>query len=1266
MEPSPFSASLGAMGSLKRKLDELLATRHWALRGAVTDEIEQLAADLRTLHDLLAKLSNAQDPPVAARYWMKDVRELSYDMADCADHFIRAKIHRAARRKIIARLKISRLPQRWRWKWRPWIADKVSEFRSRAQEATRRYWRYKFDDCASDPGNSGVGSLEIPAVSPDLGDLVGMQGPMDELHRRLTSGGEQLKVVPIVGEGGIGKTTLAQKLWSKLRGQFECRAFVRTAQKPDMRGIIRSILSQVRRLQPPDPGEMYHLIRDLREYLRNKRYFIIIDDLWAISVWDVLSRAFPEGNCCSRIVTTTETMEVALACCGFCPEHVFKMESLGEDDSEKLLLQRIPLVSGNQQFDNVLPQIKRNCGGLPLAIIIAASLLAIQPEKLEQLGCMQNSVGVNHNIEGFMRQILNISFDSLPHYLKTCMLYLSTYSEGCLFLKSDLVKQWVAEGFICAEEGDDMEEVAGSYFDKLVSAGLIQAMDINCNYEVLSYSVHHMVLDLITYKSIEENFITVVDYSQTAIPVIDKVRRLSLHFGSATYATTPASIGLSQVRSLFFSGMFNCVPSFMVFKLLRVLVLHFWGDIGNTSFSLEGICELFWLRYLQVTCNVIIKLPDQIEPMKHLETLEINAEVCAVPPDIVRLSNLLHLRLGSGKNLPDGVGCMRSLRTLMYFDLGSSSEDNLWELGELTNLWVLHLTYSSSLSCEHLKKKLTALGTSLGKLGNLKSFTLASGAAGTAVLFDGSGSMYSTPVFLERLELLPPICVFSIFPKWIGQLHKLRVLKIAVRELLMNDIDSLTGLHSLTVLSLCVQTAPERRIVFNDGAFPVLKYFKFRCGVLYMSFMSGALCNLWRLKLHFNTHIGEKYDNMLAGVEHLLNLRDIAAQIGVTAESDKKVIESPFKDAISNHPRCPNFHVKWVDPIEEEHHQRQERGLSGEKHGVLEKAEARNKYADDWLSQNSDLPSSVASCRLKSVIAELKTSQETEVSVSEVPQATEVSESKVSLATLVAESKVSQATEIEESEASPATKVAESKVSEATKVSESEVSPATLVVESKVSQATEIEESEASPATEVAESEVPQATYARRRSLVPKFGDWEDSEDVPYTPVVLGARKNKKTGIYSNPNEPGHHTEPPRRSPLNPNEPVAQRHTNPQWDQGGNGSTSRSPYRSVAGSASPMHMAAGMLASERRALSVVHGPSRMNQSNPGYNRDDEVAVLPFGEWDEANVASGEKYTGIFNRVRDDKLSPGSSARQQPSGYRREEKKARQTCSCCIL
>uniref|UniRef100_A0A453SXK3 NB-ARC domain-containing protein n=1 Tax=Aegilops tauschii subsp. strangulata TaxID=200361 RepID=A0A453SXK3_AEGTS len=99
----------------------------------------------------------------------------------------------------------------------------------------------------------------------------GMEGPVGELGRWLTDGEEQLKVVAIVGVAGIGKTTLALKLWGKLQGQFECVAFVRTAQKPNMRGIISSILSQVRPHQPPDPADMHHLIRDLKEHLQDKR-----------------------------------------------------------------------------------------------------------------------------------------------------------------------------------------------------------------------------------------------------------------------------------------------------------------------------------------------------------------------------------------------------------------------------------------------------------------------------------------------------------------------------------------------------------------------------------------------------------------------------------------------------------------------------------------------------------------------------------------------------------------------------------------------------------------------------------------------------------------------------------------------------------------------------------------------------------------------------------------------------------------------------------
>uniref|UniRef100_A0ACD5U9H7 Uncharacterized protein n=1 Tax=Avena sativa TaxID=4498 RepID=A0ACD5U9H7_AVESA len=222
---------------------------------------------------------------------------------------------------------------------------------------------------------------------------------------------------------------------------------------------------------------------------------------------------------------------------------------------------------------------------------------------------------------------------------------------------------------------------------------------------------------------------------------------------------------------------------------------------------------------------------------------------------------------------------------------------------------------------------------------------------------------------------------------------------------------------------------------------------------------------------------------------------------------------------------------------------------------------------------------------------------------------------------------------------------------------------------------------------------------------IPAFGNWENStEDVPYTQKFEGARKSKKTGVYANPNEPGSQPEPPRKSPLHPSatpdpreqaprtpqhgrrpandphhrEAAPRRHTR---EQGGDGSTPRSPYRNSAGYASPMqsnspsnpkHRAAGMQTPERRVSSDTHGQntpgrSRMRPSNQGYNMpEEEVAVPPFGEWDAGDAASGEKYTGIFNRVRDDKLSPDSSSRQQQSGNRRQDNKVEQTCPCCIL
>jgi hypothetical protein len=88
------------------------------------------------------------------------------------------------------------------------------------------------------------------------------------------------------------------------------------------------------------------------------------------------------------------------------------------------------------------------------------------------------------------------------------------------------------------------------------------------------------------------------------------------------------------------------MPSLVEFKVVRVMILHIQSDDRDKRFSLAEIGELHLLRYLQVRCNVTVELPVQVQCLKHLETLEVNAEVADVPTDIVHHSRLQHVRIG--------------------------------------------------------------------------------------------------------------------------------------------------------------------------------------------------------------------------------------------------------------------------------------------------------------------------------------------------------------------------------------------------------------------------------------------------------------------------------------------------------------------------------------------------------------------------------------------------------------------------------------------
>lgn len=356
----------------------------------------------------------------------------------------------------------------------------------------------------------------------------------------------------------------------------------------------------------------------------------------------------------------------------------------------------------------------------------------------------------------------------------------------------------------------------------------------------------------------------------------------------------------------------------MEFKLLRVLILEFCGD--REVFDLSGINILLQLRYIKITTDSIIKLPVKMQGLAYLETLEIFARVLTVPSDIVLLPKLLHLHLQGDIKLPDYVGQLRSLRALQSFDLSSNSEDNVQSLGEMTNLHDLHISCSTAVP-DRLERNLIALASSIGKLDNLKSLTLAPDVSCRSIIYTDCSSIVSAPpVSVEKLELLPPICIFSRLSQWIGQLQKLCILKIVVRELNMDDVNRISRLQELTLLLLYVRQPTAQSIVFNSASFPTLKYLKFSCGVLRLAFQAGAIPNLRRLKLEFNVHSGEQYSDMISGIEHLLNLQEIAVRIGSAPgaeDSDRTAVESVFRNTISKHSRHLSISIRMADSVDE-------------------------------------------------------------------------------------------------------------------------------------------------------------------------------------------------------------------------------------------------------------------------------------------------------------------------------------------------------------
>ncbi|XP_066393422.1 disease resistance protein Pik-2-like [Miscanthus floridulus] len=951
----------------------LLLSEEYRLLSGVGGDVAELRDDMATMNALLRMQSEAEDGAVDhfVREWMKQLRELAYDAEDCVDRYV-LRIKSRPNDGVRAWLErlLGTLLSRRR------LACEISALRARAITISERHAQYGISRealrrspaalSAPPPVSvSAAASLSsghaLRRASDDGAEaehhhVVGIAGQADSLADTVKAPSvveqdRSLKVFSVVGFGGVGKTTLAMEVCRRLEAEFQRQAMVSVSQAfevgKDLKALLKRVLQQVVKdktgnergikeegnLDGIDKLNHTELATKLNDCLKDKRYLIVIDDVWTIRAWDAIQSVLPENNCDSRIIVTTRIDTVAKACSPAIVRghYIHHMKPLELEDSKKLFLSRAfgsVDAKYSEELEDVIGNILKKCGGLPLAIVSIANVLAgyISSENKEKWETICRSIGTqmerNPTLEG-MKHIVTLSYNHLPYELKSCMMYLSIFPEDYEINKDRLLGRWIAEGLVPEKRGLSLMEVAESYFDDLASRNMIE-LCFSVDGKVESCRVHDMLLEVMVSKSLECNFASLLGGQYVGMSY-DRIRRLSIHGDNRSPLSTKQSkkkvghviegMDVEHVRSL---SLFHLVGHKLLdhldkFTLLRVLDLE--DCEGLTNYHMRYICMMYLLKFLSLKGTGISEVPSQVGKLEHLQILDTrHTGLGGLPKTVTNLEKLERLQFYSKLGwyvmwrLPRGLKRMKALRVVNNAILENNIEV-AQEIGELEELQELTL-YIDSGSIGDNTQVLEELAASLSKTYSLRSLNI--GDLGWTKILKFLHSLPMPPRLLRYLRITGDMG--GHLPKWIGSLTYL--VEAVISWVDLSDDEPFGVLCKLPKLKSIVM---ERRYYTGDTLvartshnFPVLVNLTMTCDTpshnptpKVFEFEEKAMSKLERLNLRFH-----KYEKSIKGIEHLTNLREVIIAGTNNNPSVKHALEQ-LKAERGRRPESSRFQVSF-------------------------------------------------------------------------------------------------------------------------------------------------------------------------------------------------------------------------------------------------------------------------------------------------------------------------------------------------------------------